>query len=127
MEHGSLVAFLNGSLDAAAFGSEIAAEVRACVEACASGHAGSVIIADGPLTEVTRAQVIRLFEAFAGGELTFEKANYIADALIMSDHFCFADETVIDAIHFLSDETSLPGAEDVAAELARLKHAAIDR
>ena len=127
MEHCSLVAFLDGSLDAAAFGSEIADEVQACVEACASGRTSHIIITDGPQTEVARSQVITLLEAVKRGELTVEKANYVADALIMSDDFSFADDAVIDAIYFLSDDSGLPTADAVAAELARLKHADVDR
>jgi hypothetical protein len=120
MEHASLVAFLNGVSQPQAFAREIAAEVEACNSALAFGGVGSIIVTDGPSMVVTRESARRLLKAVADGSLSFEAANYVADALIMSDEFDFEDATVNDAIYFLGDDSRPPTSEEVRAALSHL-------
>ena len=123
MDHRSLIAFLAGSLPANEFSAEIRAEVRACNDALASGGVGSIIVTDAPETRVTREHASRLLEAVADGTFDFELANYVADALIMSDDFDFEDEAVSEAIFFLEDDSRAPTEEEIAAALVRLRSA----
>ncbi len=121
MDHRSLITFLAGSLPANEFSAEIRGEVRACNDALASGGVGSIIVTDGPETRVTREYASRLLGAVADGTLDFELANYVADALIMSDDFNFEDEAVSEAIFFLEDDSRAPTEQEIHAALARLR------
>jgi hypothetical protein len=123
MDHRSLIAFLAGSLSADAFSAEIRGEVRVCNEALASGGVGSIIVTDAPETRVTREHASRLLQAVSAGTLDFELANYIADALIMSDDFEFEDEAVSGAIFFLADDSRAPTKAEIDAALAQLRSA----
>ncbi|MXP28113.1 hypothetical protein GRI58_04660 [Porphyrobacter algicida] len=66
---------------------------------------GRVQVTQGPLFVVTRADARRLLEAVADNRLPFDAANYLADCIVMSDNFDFADEAVRDAIFFIEDDT----------------------
>lgn len=46
-----------------------------------------------------------LLAALAEAKLPMEAANYIADALVMSDNFEWSDDAVAEALFFLSDES----------------------
>lgn len=69
---------------------------------------------------MTRTHARRLLAAVADGLLSFELANYVADALIMSDDFDFEDDAVSDAIFFLEDDSRPPTHEEVTDALSRL-------
>jgi hypothetical protein len=120
MEHASLVAFLHGKLSPEDFDSEIGAEVAACEQGFRSKGIGYVIVTDGPETTVTRADAKRFLQAFGDGRLPFLSANYIADGLIMSGDFVFADDGVEEAIEFVADDSRPPTAEETLAALAAL-------
>lgn len=120
MKHSVLVAFLDNAIDAKTFCSEIAAEFAAFKTSLAMHRIRSIILTDGPEVTVTRRQVKRLLEAVAARSLPFDLANYVADALIMSDDFEFEDNGVRDAIYFLSDDSRPPTIEDVKAVMEAL-------
>lgn len=105
MLHTSLVSFLDGEMSAAKLWQEIEVEVSDCLNTCAAGETGHVIIAEGPEALVTRQHLHVLLGALLEGELPLHSASYIADALIMSDCFDFADNTVTQVISALSDES----------------------
>lgn len=120
MEHASLVAFLNGDLSPETFASEIAAEVHACEEGIRSAGVGRIIVTDGPETVVTREHAKRLLQALADERLPFLSANYTADCLVMSEDFDFADDAVVEAVHFVADDSRPLTAEETKAALAQL-------
>jgi hypothetical protein len=120
MEHASLVAFLNGDLSPETLGSEIAAEVDACEQGFRSAGVGHIIVTDGPETVVTRDHARRLLQALADERLPFLSANYTADCLVMSDDFDFADDAVVEAVHFVADDSRPPTFEETKAALAQL-------
>ena len=106
MRHSSLTSFLNGDLPPDELWREIEAEVTECLDECAKGGSGHVLITDGPDTKISRKQMAILLGALAKAELPLKAASYIADALIMSDDFEWDDEAVADALFRLSDETA---------------------
>jgi hypothetical protein len=121
MRHSSLTSFLNGELPPEVLWREIDAEVSECLAACAKGGAGYVIITNGPATQVSRKQVVRLLAAIANAELPLGAASYVADALIMSDDFEWQDTAVADALFLLSDESApltLAEIEEARSRLA---------
>jgi hypothetical protein len=120
MKHASLVAFLRGELSPEDFDSEIAEEVGDCISNWKSGGVGHIIVTDGPMTEVTREQAVLLLRAVLEARLSFEAANYTADALIMSDDFEFQDDAVNEAIYFLEDDSRAPTEVQLQNALARL-------
>ena len=120
MEYASLVAFLNGELSSESFNSEIAAEVHACEQGFRSGGIGHIIVTDGPEMVVTREHAKRLLQALADQRLPFLSANYTADCLVMSDDFDFADDAVVEAVHFVADDSRLPTLDETKAALAEL-------
>jgi hypothetical protein len=89
----------------------------------AKGGSGHVLITDGPDVIITRKQVDRLVEALAAGRLPLNAASYIADALIMSDDFDFANEVVSEAVCFLSDDSRPLTLDDVRGLRQRLASA----
>lgn len=120
MEHASLVAFLEGRLAPEKFGDEVGNEVKACNEAFHSGGHGHIIITDGASTVVTRDHAKRLLEAMVEEQLAFEIANYVADCIIMSDDFEFADDAVKDAIYFVEDDSIAPTLDEVRTAIRHL-------
>lgn len=112
MEHSSLVEFLAGTLSPEALALNITAEVTACNEAFQAGEKGYIVITKGPSFEVTRDGARRLLNAVADERLPFELANYVADCIIMSDDFDFADEAVRDAIYFIADDSRPPTRDE---------------
>jgi hypothetical protein len=120
MDHTSLTAFLDGSLSPEALNGEIAAEVDACNSAFRAGETGYIVIDDGQRFEVTRDGARRLLDAVADARLSFETANYLADCIIMSDDFDFADDVVRDAIFFVEDDSRPPTLEELSTVLASL-------
>ncbi|MES3107360.1 hypothetical protein [Sphingomonas aurantiaca] len=120
MEHATLVAFLSGTLSPEVLAGEIATEVGACNATCQAGGTGYIIITDGPSFEVKREGARRLLAAIAEERLSFELANYVADCLIMSDDFDFADDAVRDSIHFAGDESTSPTKDETVKALAML-------
>lgn len=120
MEHATLVEFLSGTLSPEVLAGEIATEVAACNAACEAGGSGYIIITDGPCFEVTREGAGRLLVAIVEERLSFELANYVADCLIMSDDFDFADDAVRDAIHFAEDDSRPPTQDETIKALAVL-------
>lgn len=112
MDHSSLVGFLTGSLSPEALADEIAVEVEACNSAFRAGENGYIVITDGPRFEVTREGAKRLLGAVVDERLSFEIANYIADCIIMSDDFDFADDASRDAIWFIEDDSRTPTREE---------------
>lgn len=120
MRHSSLTTFLNGQRPAEELWREIEAEVSECVAACAKGGSGTVSITDGPGTQVAREHVAVLLTALAEAKLPLVSADYIADALIMSDGFRWEDDAVAEALFFLSDESgslTLSEVEDAQSRL----------
>lgn len=120
MEHSSLVAFLSGDLSPEDFGSEIAPEVDACEQGLRSESVGHILVTDGPTTLVAREHVRRLLHALAEDRLPFVSANFVANGLMMSDDFVFADEAVTEAVAFVADDSRPPTREETAAALAQL-------
>jgi len=120
MEHATLAGFLTGTLSPEVLADEITAEVNACNAAFRAGENGYIIITDGPSVEVTRAGARRLLAAIAEERLPFELANYVADCIIMSDDFDFADDAVRDAVHFVEDDSRPPTRDEAIEALALL-------
>jgi hypothetical protein len=120
MEYASLTGFLTGTISAAALADAITIEVTACNAAFRAGENGYIAITDGPAFEVQREGAGRLLLAVADGSLPFELANYVADCLIMSGDFDFADEAVRDAINFIEDDSRLPTRDETLDALALL-------
>jgi hypothetical protein len=120
MEHPTLAGFLNGTLSPEVLADEITTEVNACNAAFRAGENGYIIITDGPAIEVTREGARLLLAAVVDGRLPFELANYVADCLIMSDDFIFADDAVRDALHFLEDDSRAPTHDEATKALAML-------
>lgn len=120
MEHATLVGFLTGTLSPEALADEITAEVNACNAAFRAGENGYIIITDGPSVEVTREGARRLLVAIAEERLQFELANYVADCIMMSDDFDFADDAVRDAVNFVEDDSRPPTHAETIEALARL-------
>jgi hypothetical protein len=123
MRHSSLLSFLNGEKSADELWQEIEAEVTNCLTATSKGEVGHVIITDGPETLITREYAEVLLRAFAEGSLPMKAASYIADAMIMSDDFDFADDEVTEALFYFSDESRPPSLQDIAALRRRLSAA----
>ncbi len=120
MEHATLVEFLTCVLSPEMLVDEITAEVNACEAAFQAGENGYILITDGPPVEVTREGARRLLTAIADGRLPFQLANYVADCIIMSDDFDFADDAVRDAINFLEDDSRPPTRDETIEALAKL-------
>jgi hypothetical protein len=120
MEHAAIVSFLNGNRPAGEFAARIDQEVMACVRDAERVGVGTILVEDGPTTMVTREGASRLLQALLDGSLSFHAANYLADGLIMSDDFDFADDEVALAIAFVADESREPTSEETRAALAAL-------
>jgi hypothetical protein len=121
MQSSSLISFLNGEKPPAELWREIEAEVNECVAAASKlGGVGHVIITDGPDTIIDRRHVEVLVGGLADGILPVQAAAYIADALIMSDDFDFADEGVSKVLFFLSDESAPISRDEMQALRSRL-------
>lgn len=120
MEHATVVGFLTGVLSPEVLVEEIAAEVNACNTAFRAGDNGHILITDGPAMEVTREGARRLLAAIADGRLPFQLANYVADCIIMSDDFDFADDVVRDAVSFVEDDSRPPAHDETLEALAKL-------
>lgn len=120
MEHATLLGFLNGAFAPQALADEIAAEVNACNAAIRAGENGYIIITDGQSVEVTRDGARRLLAAIAEERLPFKFANYVADCIIMSDDFDFADDAVRNAVHFVADDSRPPTRDETVEALAML-------
>jgi hypothetical protein len=119
MQHSSLVSFLNDQMSGEQLWQEIKVEVTACIAATSKGAAGSVLIGDGAEVLVTRQHIEVLLAALAEDELPLEAASYVADALIMSEDFSFADATISQILFFLSDESAPLTQHEV--ETARIR------
>jgi hypothetical protein len=119
MEHASIVSFLTGRSSPETFSHEIAPEVEACLRGFERG-VGSIIVGGGPATVITRDHAARLLRALFDERLSFDAANYLADGLIMSDDFDFADTEVADAIHFVADDTRQPTVAEMRKALSRV-------
>ena len=120
MEHATLVGFLTGTLSPEVFADEITSEVNACNAAFRAGENGYIVITDDPTVEVTREGARRLLTAIAEDRMPFELANYVADCLIMSDDFNFADDAVRDAVHFVEDDSRAPTHDETIEALSVL-------
>ncbi|MER9234007.1 hypothetical protein NKI56_18215 [Mesorhizobium sp. M0622] len=121
MQHSSLISFLNGEKPPDELWREIETELTECVTATTTlGCVGHVIITDGPETIINCRHVDVLVSRLADGILPVQAAAYIADALIMSDDFNFADDGVSEVLFFLSDESARLSREDVQALRSRL-------
>jgi hypothetical protein len=120
MDHATLVGFLIGTISPEVLADEITAEVNACEVAFRAGENGYIVITDGPSFEVTREGAKRLLAAVAEERLPFELANYVADCIMMSDDFYFADDAVRDAVHFVEDDSRPPTRDETVEALAML-------
>ncbi|MCV3208509.1 hypothetical protein OHD62_27530 [Mesorhizobium sp. YC-39] len=121
MQHSSLISFLNGEKSPNELWREIETEVTECMTAATTlGCVGHVIITDGPHTIINRRHVDVLVGRLADGILPVQAAAYIADALIMSDDFDFAEDGVSEILFLLSDESAPLSREDVQALRSRL-------
>lgn len=120
MDHASIISFLAGTRTPREFAAEIAPEVAACMQDFAGGGVGHIIVTDGPRTIVSRVQAARLLQALLDKTISFDAANYLADGLIMSDDFEFADAAVVEAIWFVADDSRPPLASETQEALARL-------
>ena len=120
MKHASLVGFLLGTISPATLAAEIATEVAACNAAFQAGERGYIVITDGPSFEVTRDGAKRLLGAVAEESMPFELANYVADCIIMSDDFTFADNAVREAIYFVEDDSRPPTRDETLRALTLL-------
>jgi hypothetical protein len=120
MEHSSLVTFLAGTLSSEALADEIRDEVATCNAAFKAGKNGYIVITDGPNFVVTKAGAQRLLKAVADQSLPFELANYVADCIIMSDDFSFADDAAREAVFFVEDDSRPPTREETLQAIAAL-------
>lgn len=120
MEHATLVGFLIGAIPPEVLVDEIAAEVHACDAAFRAGENGYILITDGASVEVTREGARRLLESVADERLPFQLATYVADCIMMSDDFQFADDVVRDAINFVEDDSRPPTHDETIEALAKL-------
>lgn len=105
MQHGSIVAFLSGTLSPESLAAEIGPEVarfRAALRDTAEGH---IQVTNGPPFAVTREGARRLLVAVADDLLPYDAASYLADCIVMNDGFYFADEAARDAVFFIEDDT----------------------
>jgi hypothetical protein len=64
--------------------------------------------------------VRRLLTAIVENRLPIELANYVADCLIMSDDFNFADGAVRDAVHSVEDDSRAPTHNETIEALSVL-------
>ncbi|MEZ5710457.1 MAG: hypothetical protein R3E02_13825 [Blastomonas sp.] len=120
MEHGSLIAFLEGKLSPEQFGDEVAGEVTACNLACSQKGEGRILLTSGPDTIVTRDHARRLLEAVEDRRLTLEIANYTASCIIHGD-FEFGDDIVCEAIWLVEmADIDQPTSDDMRTAIARL-------
>lgn len=129
MQHGSIVSLLSGTLSPEALVTEIANEVVAFRAELRATKSGRIVVSDGPRFLVTRSGAKLLLEAIATGQLPFDVANYVADCIVMSDAFEFADEATREAIFFIEDDsgrfiaerdTWTPAREEIMRELKLL-------
>ncbi|MCJ1962532.1 hypothetical protein [Novosphingobium mangrovi (ex Hu et al. 2023)] len=120
MEHATLVGFLTGTLSPEKLAEEITAEVNACNAAVRAGENGYILITDGPSVEVTRESARRLLAAMVEERLPFQLANYVADCIMMSDDFNYADDAVRDAVHFVEDDSRPPTHDETIEALTKL-------
>lgn len=120
MNHASIVSFLSGILSPEAFAGEIKTEVATCVNSCANRGLGYVVVTDGPSTVITREHAARLLQALLDDRLPFDAVNYLADGLMMSEDFDFADAAVAEAIEFVADDSRPPRSDETRAVLSRL-------
>jgi hypothetical protein len=111
---------LTGTLSPEKLADEITAEVTACNSAFRAGENGYIVITDGTSFEVTRDGARRLLAAVAEDRLLFELANYVADCIIISDDFDFADDAVRDAVHFVEDDSRPPTRDETIKALEML-------
>ena len=123
MQHGSLTSFFNGERSGDQFWREIEPEVTECLAACAKLGWGGVTISVAPKTHISRRQAAVLISALAEGEIPIGAANYIADAMIMSDDFAWEDEKIADALFCLSDESSSLTIIDLEWAISRVTSA----
>lgn len=105
MQHGSIVAFLTGTLSPESLAAEIESEVARFKAALKENGEGHIQVTNGPPFVVTKEGARRLLEAVAGDQLPFDAANYLADCIVMNDDFDFADEAVRDAVFFIEDDS----------------------
>lgn len=120
MHHTSIISFLAGTRSPEDFAAEIAPEVAACIQGIASSGVGQITVTDGPPTTVDRDHAVRLLQALLDERMGFDAANYLADGLMMSDDFDFADAVVADAIGFVADDSRSPSACETREVLVRL-------
>lgn len=120
MENATLIGFLNGDLSPEVLAAEIAAEVNACDAAFRAGKNGYILITDGSSFKVTREAARRLLAAVVEERMPFKHANYVADCIMMSDDFAFADDVVRDAVHFVEDDSRPPTHDEMIEALAKL-------
>jgi hypothetical protein len=120
MDHASIVSLLHGTRSPEEFTAEIASEVDACVQGFRTSGVGHIIVTPGPNTIIVRDHAGRFLRAILDARLPFCAANYLADALIMSDDFDFADPAVTDAIALVADDSRHPTDAEIHAALARL-------
>ncbi len=111
---------MTGTLSPEVLVGEITAEVNACNAAFQAGENGYILITDGPSVEVTREGARRLLTAMAEERLPFQLANYVADCIIMSDDFDFADDVVRDAVNFVENDSRPPTHDETTEALAKL-------
>jgi len=105
MQHGSIVAFLSGTLSPESLAAEIGPEVAHFRAALKETAEGRIEVSHGPTFEVTREGARRLLAAVADDRLPYDTAGYLADCIVMSDDFDFADEATRDAVFFIEDDT----------------------
>lgn len=120
MKHSLIASFLSGASSPEAFGEKIADEVAACLDGIRKNGVGPVIVTDGPTMIVEQKHAARLLQAFVDQLIPYEAANYVADGLMISDDFDFADDAVANAIWFLADDSRAPTLNEIRKELANL-------
>jgi len=121
MKHSSIISFLHGEMSAGEFLDEVQGEVDECIAGLKTKGVGNIIVKDGPLTIIYRKHAARLFKSVLANELSSEVANYLADGLVMSEDFDFADEVTLEALHFLADDSRRPTIEEIQSTLATLQ------
>ncbi|CAO1650218.1 hypothetical protein NYA22BAC_00667 [Parasphingorhabdus sp. NYA22] len=121
MKHSSIISFLRGEMSAGKFLQEVQVEVDRCIDDLKTKGFGNIIVNDGPLTIINRNHAARLFKSVLANELPIEVANYLADGLIMSEDFDFAEDETVEALHFLADDSRPPTIEEIEAIFAELQ------
>ena len=99
----SLAKLLSGSLPAAEYSQEIAAELAEHTSKLGSGGSAPVFVTEDTDLILDRAGLGRLCSLFVAGELTASELAYTADALQLAERVEFASPDIADDLDVCTD------------------------